>query len=90
MPKKPSKKAPKRATPAKPPARAAKLSDPIFTPEQVQAISVAVYSDRIGPKAVAKLLADAGGASVLESRSIPYNAITRAYLRVLFNKGLLK
>lgn len=93
MPKKPSNQAPKggkAAKPAKPPARAAKSSDPEFEPAMVQAISLAVYKERLGAPGVANVLAEPNGEARLLSRSIPYNTITRAYLRVMKSKGLLK
>jgi hypothetical protein len=65
-------------------------SDHHFPDDFVLAISDAVYRERLGPKAVVRLLAEPRGEASLRARAIAYNSITRAYLRVLQTKGLLK
>lgn len=90
MPKKPAKRGAKAPSAKQPPARAALPSDHHFPDDFVLAISDAVYRERLGPKGVANTLAQPQGEATLRARAIAYNSITRAYLRVLQTKGLLK
>lgn len=49
----------------------------------IRDISAAVYSARLGPDGTARLLAEDNGEAKLRYRAGAYDALTRAYCRVL-------
>ena len=67
---------------------------PDFSPEQVREISTEVYKERLGPDDVAWVIEHKGGpeeaARIFHARAHAYDALTRAYLKVLKARGMLE